>query len=206
MSEIAAVKPRRRIWPLVLIGLAVLLLVAGGAIWWYFRPIYPVTLTDAEKTLVEAKVAAIQGNPPQVVPANPEPVYEKGSKDIVLTERELNGLLNENTSLGQSLSFQLGTDVIIARVETVLDPDLPILGGKTLKARARFIVSQADGQPRFVIDDVTIWGISLPNDWLGGLKGQNLLGELLGPESGGRLPGVESFTLRPGELRVRLAD
>ncbi len=119
-----------------------------------------------KKQVVEAKVAAVQsaGNPAKAA----EPVYEKGGKEIVLTERELNGLLNENTSLGKSLSFQLGTDVVLARVETVLDPDLPLLGGKTLKARARFYVSQSAGKPSFVIDDITIWGISLPNAWLGG--------------------------------------
>ena len=31
-----------------------------------------------------------------------------------------------------------------------------------------------------MLDDLTVWGISLPNDWLGGLKGQDLLGQTVG--------------------------
>jgi len=57
-----------------------------------------------------------------------------------------------------------------------------------------------------VIDDLTIWGISLPNEWLGGLKGRNLFAELLGPEAGGELPGVESFVIRPGEISIKLKE
>lgn len=186
-----------------LIGLVVLALVLGGVWWWYNRPIQPVVLTPAEKTAVEAKVEAIQEVPAIQVPA--EPKYEKGSREIILTERELNGLLNENTSLGKSLKFELGTNVILARVETDLDPDLPVVGGRRLKARARFLISEKPGQPSFIIDDLTIWGISLPNDWLAGLKGKDLLGEILAGNNG-KIAGVEEFKIEPGKLIIRLAE
>jgi cytoskeletal protein RodZ len=75
--------------PRVLIGLFVILLILVGVWWWQNRPIQPVVLSPQEKTVVEAKVEAIQK------PA--EPTYEKGGKEIILTERELNGLLNANT-------------------------------------------------------------------------------------------------------------
>ncbi len=178
----------------VLIILAILILVLGGLWWWHNRPIRPVVLSPQEKAVVEAKVEAIQK------PA--EPVYEKGSKDIILTERELNGLLNQNTTLGESLKFELVTNAIHARLETDLDPDLPILGGKRLKARARFLVGGTAEKPAFVLDDLTVWGISLPNDWLGGLKGQDLLGEALG----GGIGGVEEFKVERGKLTIRLAE
>ena len=180
-----------------LIGLVFLALVLGGLWWWFNRPIQPVVLTPQEKTAVEAKVEAIQK------PA--EPKYEKGAKEIVLTERELNGLLNERTDLGKSVSFQLATNAILARVETDLDPDLPIVGGKRLKAKARFLVGDTAGHPSFVIDDLTVWGISLPNEWLAGLKGRDLLGEVLGAKNG-KLPGVEEFKVQPGQLIIRLAE
>ncbi len=181
-------------FPKVFIILAILILVLGGLWWWHNRPIRPVVLSPQEKAVVEAKVEAIQK------PA--EPVYEKGSKDIILTERELNGLLNQNTTLGESLKFELVTNAIHARLETDLDPDLPILGGKRLKARARFLAGGAPGKPAFVLDDLTVWGISLPNDWLGGLKGQDLLGEALG----GGIGGVKEFKVERGQLTIRLAD
>lgn len=180
-----------------LIGLVILALVLGGVWWWSNRPIQPVVLTPAEKSAVEAKVDAIQK------PA--EPKYEKGSKEIVLTERELNGLLNERTTLGQSVKFELATDAILARVETDLDPDLPVVGGKRLKARARFLVGGSPGHPSFILDDLTVWGISLPNDWLAGLKGRDLLGEVLGARDG-KIAGVEEFRIEPGKLIIRLAE
>ena len=183
------------------IGLIVVALLIGGLWWWFNRPIKPVVLSAQEKTAVEAKVEAIQK------PA--EPKYEKGSKEIILTERELNGLLNENTTFGKTVSFELATNAIHARVETDLDKDLPVVGGKHLKARARFLVSKVPGQASFILDDVTVWGISLPNDWLAGLKGHDLLGEILGGGKGkttGKVPGVEEFKVEPGRLIIRLAE
>jgi hypothetical protein len=178
-------------------GLLVVALVLGGVWWWYNRPIQPVQLSPAERQTVEAKVEAMQ------MPI--EPTYEKGSKEIVFTERELNGLLNENTSLGKTVKFELGADVILARVETDLDPDLPVVGGRRLKARARILVGDTAGQPSLIIDDLTVWGISLPNAWLAGLKGRDLLGEILGGANG-KIAGVEEFRVEPGQLTIRLAE
>lgn len=175
----------------------VTLLVLGGIWWWTNRPIQPVQLSAQEKAAVEAKVEAIQK------PA--EPKYEKGGKEIVLTERELNGLLNENTTFGKTVSFELATNAIHARVETDLDPDLPVVGGKHLKARARFLVSEVPGQASLILDDLTVWGISLPNDWLAGMKGKDLLGEILGGKNG-KVAGVEEFKIEPGRLIIRLAE
>lgn len=177
------------------------MLVIGGVWWWINRPISPVVLTAQEKTVVEAKVEAIQ--------KPTEPKYEKGSKEIILTERELNGLLNERTTLGKTVSFELATNAIHARVETDLDKDLPIVGGKHFKARARFLVSEVPGQASFILDDVTIWGVSLPNDWLAGLKGRDLFGEILGGGKGratGSVPGVEEFKVESGRLIIRLKE
>jgi len=198
MSEVSPSPRRSSRATKVLIVLAILLLILGGLWWWHMRPIQPVVLTAQEKTAVETKIEFIQK------PA--EPKYEKGSKEIILTERELNGLLNENTALGKTVKFELAANAIHARVETDLDPDLPGLGGKRLKARARFLVSDVPGKTAFILDDVTVWGISLPNDWLAGLKGRDLLGEILGGGKNGGVAGVEEFKVEPGRLIIRLAE
>lgn len=179
----------------LLIGLVSLFLILGGLWWWLNRPIQPVILAPAEKTAVTAKVEAIQN-----------PTYEKGAKEIILTERELNGLLNENTGLGHSLKFELAEGAIHARVETDLDPDLPVIGGKHLKARARFLLDGDPSHPAFVLDDLTVWGISLPNEWLAGIKGRDLLADILGGGKNGKLPGVEELRVEPGRLVIRLAE
>lgn len=192
--------PARRVHPgLIVLGvLAILALILAGVWWWWNRPIQPVVLTAPEKTALEAKIESIQK------PA--EPVYEKGSRDIVLTERELNGLLNDKTQLGKSVSFELVTNAIHARIETDHDPDLPIFGGRHFTARARFLVSETPGQASFILDDLTVWGISLPNDWLAGLKGKDVLSEILGAGHQGKIPGVESFSVQRDRLVIRLAE
>lgn len=189
-----------------LTGILILALVLGGVWWWYNRPIQPVQLTPQEKTTVEAKIQAIQEAPVVQVPA--EPKYEKGSKQIILTERELNGLLNENTDLGKTVSFELANNAIHARVEKDLDKDIPIVGGKRFKLRARFLVDSTPGHASFILDDVTVWGISLSNDWLAGLKGHDLLGQILGGANvkEGKLPGIEEFKVESGRLIIKLAE
>lgn len=213
MSDAPLPTHRRKMpWLGILIGLGLGVLIIGGLWWWFTRPIQPVVLSPGEIVAVEAKLAAIQGTEPAPpIPAAPptgpvEPTYEPGKKEILLTEREINGLLNRNTDLGKSLSFQLGTGVVIARFETDLDPDLPLLGGRRFKARARFLITESTGRPSFVIDDLTIWGISLPNEWLGNLKGRNLLEEILGASKQDHLPGVQSFTIEPGQITIRLKE
>lgn len=193
-----------------LIGFIVVLLVIVGLLLWFNRPITPVQLSAQEKAVVEQKVEAIQQTKPESPSATPgttppaEPKYEKGSRDIVLTERELNGLLNEQ-QLGDKLKFELGTDAVNVRLETDLDKDLPFVGGKRLKARARFLVKSDASGDHLVIEDVTIWGISLPNDWLGQLKGKDLLGEAIGGK-GGKIAGVEEMKIEPGQLKIRLKE
>lgn len=180
----------------LIIGFVVLLLLvatAVGAYYWINRPIKPVELSQEETQVLEEKVSRLE-----------EPKYEKGSKEIILTEREINGLLNQNTNLGEKLKLTLGTDEIHARVETDLDQDLPVVGGKKLKARARFIVKTTEGRPSLVLDDLTVWGASLPNDWLAGMKGKDLLGEVFGNGTG--LSGVEDIRIENGQLIIKLAE
>lgn len=190
-------KKRSCLVPLLL-GCIVVLLVGIGLHLWSNRPIKPVALSTQEQAVVAEKIEAIQGEG--------EPTYEKGTRDIILTERELNGLLHQHTTLGDKLSFQLGTDAIHARLETDLDPDVPLLGGRRLKARARFFVKTENGTPSLVLDDLTVWGVSAPNDWLGQLKGRDLLAELLGSGQGGSISGVEDLAIEPGRVRITLKE
>lgn len=207
MAEVPPPAPRRksRLVP-VLVGLAAVVLVAVGLWFWFNRPIKPVQLSAEEKQVVQQKVEAIQ----QVeapAPASPaEPTYEKGKKEIILTEKELNGLLNEHTTLGDKLKFELATDAVHARLETDLDPDLPVVGGKRLKMRARFIVKTETGTPSLILDDLTVWGVSVPNDWVAQLKGKDILGEILGGGKGGKVAGIEEMSVEPGQLKIKLKE
>jgi hypothetical protein len=125
-----------------------------------------------------------------------------------LTEREVNGLLNANTDLGKSVRLEFARDAINAYVVVPIPQDFPIGGGKMFRARSRFQLSLGtDGAPYAILDDVTVFGVSLPKAWLGGLKGENLLGEATGERNGRPvLRGVKSLRVEPGALVLEVED
>jgi hypothetical protein len=193
--------PSRWRTPLLVCGTLLLItFTAGAATWWWInRPITPTILTAAEQTTLTQKIEAVQ-TPPTA------PDYVPGSKTIVLTERELNGLLGLN-DLGDQFHLDLAQDAIHARLNTDIPDDAPFLGGKKLKAKARFYIKEVEGQPSVVLNDLSIWGISLPNAWLGNLKGENLV-EVIADELGSNpiADGIESLEINSNEIVIHLAE
>lgn len=193
--------PRSRRKKLPLIILAVLgagALAAGAALWWVNRPIQATVLSTPEKAELEQKLAAVEQSPA-------DPTYTPGEKEIALTERELNGLLHENTPFGDQLKLELASGAVHARISALIPEDSPFLAGKKLKGRARFLIEDATGAPALILEDLTIWGISLPNAWLGDLKGENMLGTLLSSGSTG-IAGLENIRVENRSLIIKLAD
>ena len=186
---------QRNFWrPVIIVTLIFLAvgLTAGGAKWYINKQNTPVVLTTAEKDAVELRIEAAQ--------------YEPGINSLVLTEREINGLINEHTNLGEELKIKLAKGALHARVNTTLDQDFPILGGKTVKARARFLVEANEINPTFVLDDLTVYGVSVPNAWLGELKGKNLLASLTGGvEDNAFSRGIEDIKIENGLIEIKLA-
>jgi len=86
--------------------------------------------------------------------------------------------------------------------------DFPVGGGRMFRARSRFRLSLGnDGAPYAILEDVTVFGISLPKAWLGGLKGENLLGEATGQRNGTPvLRGIKSLRVEPGALVLEVED
>jgi hypothetical protein len=206
-------------------------------LWWIQRPIKPVVLSAPEKAAVEEKLRHVGGgNAPVTAPAPtiaPVPnrgseavelpnvvapptdpnqkqdrSYVAGSKVLKLTEREINGLLNANTDLGKSVRLEFAQDAINAYVAVPIPEDFPIAGGKMFRARGRFSVSLGNGgKPYAILEDVTVFGLSLPKAWLGGLKGENLLGEAMGQGKGAPvLRGIKSLRIEPGALVLEVED
>jgi hypothetical protein len=212
-----------------LIGL-LLAIVATVAItlWWIQRPIKPVVLSAQEKVVVEEKLQHIGGGnapapstnsrakegapPPMTVATDANQgqgqPYLPGSKVFKLTEREINGLLNNNTDLGRSVRLEFASDAINAYVAVPIPKDFPVGGGKMFRARGRFRVSLGnDATPYAILDDVTVFGLSLPKAWLGGLKGENLIGEAVGERNGKPvLRGIKSLRIEPGALVLEVED
>ncbi|HHD64100.1 MAG TPA: hypothetical protein ENK96_07045, partial [Desulfobulbaceae bacterium] len=67
----------------------------------------------------------------------PEAYSEKGaSREIKLSEREINSLVAKNTDLARKVAIDLADDLISLKILLPVDPDFPMLGGKTLRVRA----------------------------------------------------------------------
>lgn len=187
----------RRRKTLVIIGIVALVLISAGAIfhWWSNRAITPVILDTTEQRALDHKIEHVQ-----------QRSYQPGKKTLVLTERELNALFHDNTGLGDKVRFELAQQAIHARIRTELDPDLPVIGGRTLKARARFMLNDQENNPAIILDDLTVWGISLPNAWLGELKGKNLIANLgIDTSRNPVARGINGIHVDHGKITIHLA-
>lgn len=134
--------------------------------------------------------------------------YVPGSKVLKLTEREINGLLNANTDLGNTVRLEFARNAINAYLAIPIPQDFPIGGGRMFRARGRFLLSLGEGgAPYAILEDVTIFGLSLPKAWLGGLKGENLIGQAMGERKGSPVfRGVKSLRVEPGVLVLEVGD
>ena len=204
-------------------------------LWWIQRPIKPVVLSAKEKAAVEEKLRVVndartatpsgtrapQSNnlaeaaeprrdvaPPLIVNQELDRPYTPGSKVLKLTEREINGLLNANTDLGNTVRLEFAQDAINAYLAVPIPKDFPIGGGRMFRARGRFRISLGNGgAPYAILEDVTVFGLSLPKAWLGGIKGENLLGDAIGRgQAGPALRGIKSLRIEPGVLILEVED
>ena len=178
-----------------------------------------MVLSEQEKAVVDAKLQKMSSgrnelpaSPSRVAPApnsspTPNRTYVPGGKELRLTERELNGLLNLNTDLGQTVRLELDTDAINAYVAVPIPKDFPVAGGRMFRARSRFRMSLSKDQaPVAMLEDVTVLGLSLPKEWLGGVKGKNLLSDAMGKTNGATWQGIKSLRVVPGAIVLEAGD
>ena len=139
----------------------------------------------------------------------PEAYSEAGaSRDIDFSEKEFNALLAKNTDLASKLAFDFSDNLASAKLLVNLDPDFPVLGGKTLKVTAGMEIKLANGKPSAILKGVSVWGVPIPNAWLGNLKNTDLNKEF--GEAGGFWQaineGVEEIEVKEGKLHIKLKE
>jgi hypothetical protein len=139
----------------------------------------------------------------------PEPYTEEGaSREIRLTEKELNALLAKNTDLATRLAIDLSDNLASARLLVHLDEEFPLLGGNTVKLTAGAELAYSSGKPVVKLRGVSIWGVPIPNAWLGGIKNVDLVEEF-GQEPGfwqAFADGVEAIEVIEGNLLIKLKE
>ncbi len=198
--------------------------------WLFPAPFRPVVLDRSEEQHLEQKLQRLETmteprrppvRPQEAPPAvrgqapgeentlRPEPYSEAGaSREIDFTERELNALLAKNTNLAHRMAIDLSENLVSARLLIPVDPDFPVLGGKTIRVRAGVELAFRDHRPVVRLRGVSIMGVPVPNAWLGNMKNIDLVREF-GTEQGfwkTFADGVASITVREGRLRIVLKE
>lgn len=204
-------------------------LTAAGLFWWYrhnfdARPMQPVALSAAEKAALDSKLAVF-GDPP-VLPVQvmmtgmpaaataplPAPVLQAApgeeNRTVVLTEREVNAYLAAQ-NLGENVQVSFGEGRLIAGLLVEIPPDFPLMAGQKVRVRLTFGTGLSPQHKfSFVFNDLSVGGISLPNAWLGDLKGVDMVAENLekDPALQRFLAGIKSVEIHPGGAKVVLNE
>ncbi len=152
----------------------------------------PVELSNKERKALDVKLkdlnidlrtrsAAIAKNKGAETTAPvlaPERYSEEGaSREASFSEREINALIANNTDLASKVAVDLSKDLVSLKVLMPMDPDMPFVGGKTLKASAGLELAYKNGKPIVILKGVSLWGVPMPNSWLGNLKEVDLVRE-----------------------------
>lgn len=223
-------QPEKRLGCFSMLGLILLTVVISVAVTVWVLNVYlfpkrfePVELSAGEQQTLEHKLEVFEGfglakeNSTSAPPAQegksgtlqPLPYSEKGAdRSLSLTERELNAILAKNTDLADKLAIDLSDDLVSARLRIPMDPDFPFFGGKTLKARAGVEIKFEQQRPIVVLKGVSVMGVPVPNDWMGGIKNMDLI-QHFGQTEGfwkSFSGGVEHVKVVDGSLQIKLKE
>jgi hypothetical protein len=172
----------------------------------------PGVLIESGQVKVLPPVDGAPATPP--VPA-PVPVPVEAPRDVrtlVLTQRELNGILNNNTEFGQYVKVDLKPGYFDITTIVPVEQDVPFFGGKTIRASVDLTLKKAEGGDLVLaVRDVSVLGIPMPAAWLEGvgvMKGDNLLKDLKDqyPWFERFVAGIERVEIAGGEMKVKLAE
>lgn len=184
----------------------------------YAKDFKPVELDQKEQTVLDTKLRML-GYEPESAPAV-EPGRETDQQwlraeryqedlakgTLSFSERELNSLLAKSPDMARRVAMDLSDNMVSARILVPVDPDFPLLGGKTLRVSTGLEMAYRSGRPIVILKGVSIMGVPIPNSWLGGLKNVDLIGEF-GDEQGfwsSFAQGVEDIQVQDGYLSIKL--
>jgi len=213
----------------VLIVLLTVLVTLGGSYWFlktyvFAREFKPVELSAKEEQVLDEKLREL-GYQPDTAPVDssaarpdefddrgvlkPERYSEAGAKrEVSFNERELNALLARNTDLARKLAIDLSDELVSAKLLVPMEPDFPVLGGKTLRFNAGLEMAYLEQRPVVVLKGVSVMGVPIPNAWLGGMKNVDLVGEFGGSPGFWQslADGVEDVRVEDGRIRIKLKE
>lgn len=213
----------------VLLFVLIAVLLAAGLTFWvvrtylYASPLKPVSLSQKEQRKLDDKLVDLGLNPIDVLPdarrspdrfdANgrliAERYTEKGaSRTVRLSERELNALVASSPELASRFAIDLSDHLASAKLLIPVDPDFPVLGGKTIRVTAGLELDYRDRSPVVILRGVSVMGVPIPNAWLGNLKNVDLVREFGGSPGFWRSfsAGLETIAIEDGRLLIELKE
>lgn len=211
----------------VLVVLITIIVTAGASFWLYRTYINPakfepVALSSREQARLDSKLQQLGVNPRELLPDAkredkvdsegrlvPEKYEENPEKrDIRLSERELNALVASNPSLASRFAIDLSDNLASAKLLIPIDPDMPVMGGRTLRVNTGVELDYRDGRPVVKLRGVSIMGVPVPNAWLGNLKNVDLVDQFgTGPGFWNSFAaGVALIEIVDGQLHIKLKE
>ena len=202
-----------RTFGIIVITMAVTLAVGYWAVtaWLFPTEFEPVVLNQEQQQTLDQKIRLLGGSPRsnENEAIQPEAYSEVGaSREVEFSERELNALLARNTQLANKLAIDLSDNLVSAKLLVDVDPDFPVLGGKTIKVTGGMELRLVDSKPSAVLKGISVWGVPLPNAWIGNLKNVDLVQEFGEAEGFWQAlnEGVKKIEVRDGRLLIQLKE
>lgn len=216
----------------VLLFVLLAILLTGGLTFWFIRTyVYasefkPVELSPKEQSALDGKLIGLGLDPVDVMPGArrgqgdvdrfdadgrliAERYSEEGaSREIHLSEKELNALVASNADLARRFAIDLSSNLASAKLLVPVDPEFPILGGKTIRVTAGLELDYRNAQPVVILRGISVMGVPIPNAWLGNLKNVDLVDQFGGSAGFWRSfsEGVDSIAVADGELQIVLKE
>lgn len=202
-----------RTFGIVVITMAVTLSVGYWAVttWLFPTEFEPVVLNQQQQQTLDQKIELLGGNTQssKQKALEAEAYSELGAnREVEFSERELNALLAKNTDLANKLAIDLSDNLVSAKLLVDVDPDFPFLGGKTIKVTGGMELRLGEGRPSAVLKGISVWGVPLPNAWLGNMKNVDMVREF--GDAGGFWQaineGVDKIEVKDGRLIIQLKE
>lgn len=203
-------------WQVLGIVLLAIVVTFGVSYWLLSQYVFveafdPVELNTSEQRTLQSKlhVLGVDSQAPSSPAAEPEPYSEEGaSREVRFSERELNGMLTNNTDLARKLAVDLSQDLLSVVLLVPLEEGFPVLGGQTLRVHAGVELAVNNDKPVVRLKGVSVMGVPLPNAWLGNLKNVDLVNEFADDPGFWRSfsEGVDSVHVEDGQLVLKLRE
>jgi len=204
-------------------GIVILTIVVTGLLgWWIIRTfifpseLEPVELSQQEQVELDRKLSrlgisrdgvAVDETGREV--AVPVPYAEDDdNREVLLSERELNGLIAGDPELGTNVAIDLADDLASIVALVPIPEDFPVMPGRTLRVRGGAEIAYRNGQPVVILKGVSVMGVPVPNAWLGNFKNVDLMKEFGGTDGfwDTFAAGVEEIQVRDGQLQIKLKE